>query len=250
MKLLDFDNHTLESFINYKCNLPEKLKESFDFVVNKLGAQKVKKISKLKWNEGKNYDWAVLKNDSVVMLIRKYRTHFTVFSEFTASEKYKNNFSIFTYDTNEKLLSDEESDERCDNNYIDIDSSIDSMLKIIKEGHSHLLWNSSAVHIPKHVEIKIGIIDNSIHSFDLLVFATEELANIQTQLYAENEMWDMLKKLKVGDLVGKSKSKIKSISIDLEDNYYHGLGLYFEGDSFKDVYCLTMYYLNDILKLI
>lgn len=250
MNLLEFDKDTLDNFINYECKLPSKLKSAFKFVVEKLGEQTVSKISDLTWNEGKNYDWAVLRSDSVVMLIRKFRNHFTVFCDYKSKTvEYEKDFSIFTYMTNRELLTDDESDERVDDPCIDIDASIESMLKVIKEGHSHLLSNSCAVHIPKHVVVKIGLVHKSIHSYDLLIYAAEEIGSLQDQLYSENEMWEIVKKIKVGDVVGRYK--VVSTHTELIDGYYHGIGLYLDDSkSFRDIYCLTSYYLKDLLKAI
>jgi len=253
MELLKFEKDTLTNFINYECKLPRKIKKSFGFVVEKLGEQNVKTISKLKWKEGKNYDWAALRSGNIRMLIRKYHLHFTFYCEFTkfVDHPYKDvEFSIFTYYSDTDLLkTDQEKDARCDDNFIDIDESFDSMLKIINEGRAHLLWNSYSVNIPKHVEIKIAMLGPSIYSFDKLVFAAEELSNIEIEVFAEIDMWNILKKIKVGDMVGKSK--ISGISKTLKDDYYHGLGITLSDDnSFKDVYSLTNWYLEDMLKLI
>lgn len=251
MNILDFDKDKLTNFINYECKLQKKIKKSFKFVVEKLGEQAVQKISNLKWLNGKNYDWAVLRSESVLLLIRKYRYHFTFYCEFVdpTNSTYRDvEFSIFTYYSNTSLLkTDDEKDERCENNFIDIDESLSSMLKVIKEGHSHLLWNSAAVDIPKHVSIELAMIDQSLYSIDKLIFAVEELSTIEMQLFAENEMVEMIKKIKIGDVVGSHK--VTGISTELTDDYYYDLGLYLDGNH-KDVYSLSMWYLNDVKEAI
>jgi len=247
MDLFKFDKDILVNYLNHDYKLQKKIKSSFKFVVEKLGVQDVNKVSDLKWLEEKNYNWAVLRSDNVILLIRHYRYHFTFYCEFTDNidNVYKNTeFTIFTYFTNIKLIkTHDEQDERCDNNFMDIDASIDSIIKIIKEGHSHLLWNSAAVHIPYHTEITIASNDHTIYSFDKLIFATEELSSLEMQLFAENDMWDMLKKLKIGDSIGSQT--ITNLSIDIKDNYYYSLGLSLNG-SFKDIYSLTSWYLSEI----
>jgi hypothetical protein len=228
-----------------------KQKDAFDFIVEKLGIQKKKKLSKMKWKEGKNYDYAVLQDDNVTLLIRKYSSHFTFWGYVKSKDKddFQSEFFMFTYHTDRDKLSDDESDARCYDNFIDIDGSIESFIKVIKEGHAHLVWNSVSCVIPKWVDVKIGFVHSSIHSFDLLIFGCEELSTLQMQLFAENEMWKLIKLIKPGDKIGREV--VKSVNTELpkqySDPYYHGLGITFEkGSHMQDVYSLTMFCIKDI----
>ncbi|NTW91152.1 MAG: hypothetical protein HGA35_04400 [Erysipelotrichaceae bacterium] len=252
MKLLDFDKDVLVRHLNYDLKLRSKVKDSFKFVVNKLGEQTQTKVSDLKWDEGKNYDWAVLRSESVLMLIRKYRSHFTIFSQFIHPDpeyRGENDFCIFTFSTDRELLTDDESDSRCDNPFMDIDNSIEDILVLIKNGNSNMLWNSAAIKTPKYVEIKIAMLNESYHSIDLTIFAVEELGSEHHKLFSENEMVDMVRKTKVGDVFGRYK--VIEVFTELKDEYYHGIGVKVDDKSYtKDVYCLSRYYMNEMLELV
>ena len=139
-------------------------------------------------------------------------------------------------------------DARCDNSYLDVDGSMESILKLIKECRAYSLWNDHSVSIPKWIKVKVAVVGENISSFDLLVFAVEELSTLETQLYSENEMFDIIKRIKVGDVFGRSK--VKRVSTELKDGYYYSVGILTEDGNFKDVYSLTMYYLKDVLSII
>lgn len=249
MNVYKYEKYKLEELMRKEIY---KMKDAFDFIVQKLGVQKKTKLSKMKWMEGKSYDYAVLQDDNVTLLIRHYRDHFTFWGYVKSKEKddFQSEFFMFTYHTDrDKLMTDDEKDARCDNNFMDIDLSIASFIKVIKEGHAHLVWNSAACVIPKWVEVKIGFVHSSIHSFDLAIFGCEELSTLQSQLFAENEMWKLIKQIKPGYKIGREV--VKSVNTELpkqySDPYYHGLGITFEkGSHMQDVYSLTMFFINDI----
>jgi len=249
MKFLDFDKEGLSHYINYELGLGTKLKKSFNFVVKELGEQEKHKISKLKWREGKNYNWAVLINRNVKMLIRSYRNHYTFFTLFNHPEKeYKSEFAIFTYYSDIDLLTPMQRDLRIYDDFIDIDESIDIILETLNNGEAHWIWNNSSVPRPDHIKIKTALVGERIFSFDLLVFAAEELASLEVELFAENHMLHMIEKVKPGDVIGRYT--VKSIHLDIK-NGYHDVGIIvYDDNSFKDVYSLTMYYLNDIMKIV
>ena len=248
MKVYKFEKYDFERLGQTEIH---NSKKAFDFIVNKLGVQKKKKLSKLKWNEGKNYDYAVMKDDNVTFLIRKYSNHFTFWGYFKNKEnEYQSEFFMFTFNTNkDKLKTNDEKDARCYDNFMDIDGSMESFIKIIKEGHAHLVWNSSACVIPEYCDVKVGFMGNQVYSYDLLIFGCEELSTLNIELFAENEMWTLIKKIKVGDVIGRKKVEYVKTELPKEysDPYYYGLGVKLENDSnMHDVYSLTTYYLKEI----
>jgi hypothetical protein len=249
MNVYNFKKYELESLGQKEIY---KMKDAFDFIVKKLKVQTKTKLSEMKWKEGKNYDYAVLQDENVTLLIRNYGVHFTFWGFFKAKEDDHrgSEFFMFTYHTDkDKLKTDDEKDARVDDNFIDIDLSIQSFIKVIKEGNAHMVWNSVACVIPKHCEVKIGFTGSSIHSFDLLIFGCEELSTLQMQLFAENEMWTLLKKVKVGDKIGRETVEYVNTVLPKQysDPYYHGLGIKFvKGSHMEDVYSLTMFSFNEI----
>ena len=77
------------------------------------------------------------------------------------------------------------------------------------------------------------------------------------ELYAENDMLNMLKTLKQSDVIGElfeGQTIIKSITTDFpkqySDPYYHGVGITTvdakDSIKFIDVYSLTRYYHKNI----
>lgn len=254
LKPLNMNVYKFEKYDFEKLGQKEiyKMKDAFDFIVEKLGSQTKKLVSKLKWREGKNYDYAVMKDGDVTLLIRKYQDHFTFWGYFNPpkSGTMSSEFFMFTYHTDrDKLKTDEEKDARSEDNFVDIDGSIESFIKIIKEGHAHLVWNSAACVIPKYCDVKMGFVRSSIHSYDLLIFGCEELSSLQMELFAQNEMWSLIKKIKPGDKIGREVVEYVKTELPKEysDPYYHGLGIKFVGGNhMQDVYSLSRYHLGDI----
>ena len=66
-------------------------------------------------------------------------------------------------------------------------------------------------------------------------------------------MLEMAKTFVVGDILN-NRYEILGVSTESKDGYFHGIGLELKGTngaeskSFCDVYSLTRYYLNDVLK--
>ena len=107
MNILDFNNSKLFKYINYDLGLMSRIKKSFKYVVGKLGIQSMDKLSNLVWLEGKNYNWVVMGDGLVTLLIRKYGSHFTFYCRFndkTIECGRNSEFSIFTYGENSDLM--------------------------------------------------------------------------------------------------------------------------------------------------
>lgn len=255
MKVYKFEKYNLERMAQKEVY---ELEEAFSFIVDKLPKQKLtpkKSFNKLDWAEGKNYNYAVLVDGDLTMLIRHYSDHITFWCKFIDKKKKydKDKFFMFTYTVDRSKLSGNDSDARCDDNFIDIDLSIRSFIKVIKERDAHFLWNSVSCVIPEHCKVKIAFIGQEIYSYDLLIFGCEELDTLQQELFAENEMWQIIKKINVGDMVGNKKvvSVHTELSKHYSDPYYHSLGIKFDGDSsMTDVYSLTRYYFGKIKELL
>ena len=240
--------------------LSDKFKKSFNYLLSKLPIQTiVDDLSKLKWDEGKSYDWAIIKKDNVHLVIRKYGTHFTVFFK----NKYKitdneliddyfhTKYGCFTFDTDRHKV--ENYDRYVDYNFLDINNHIDSLIELIAADKIYSLWNSYSFKRPAHIDVKnVWNGGEDICSIDTFVFGCEELFGKYLELFAQTEMFEKVKTFKVGDRL--SAYEITGVSTDLQlktygDPYYHGVGLSMkntnfptEKESFKDVYCLSRHY--------
>ena len=264
--LLKFDDHEVKGYFQYKLRIMSRIKKAFHFVNEKLGIQEKKKLSKLIWNEQKNYSWAAFKaHEDITMLVRRYQNHFTFYcyvkkhlpskerlgeGELTPEleDLFYSEMVIFTFNTNRDMLKGEESDERVEDWFFDIDQHFDKLIEVMIEYGGHMLWNSSATKVPKFIEIKQVAIGNEIYSYDLLVFAAEELSSLEVCFFSENEMWERIKTVKPGDVIGRRTVEYVRTELPKEysDPYYHGLGVKFkEGSYMEDVYCLTQFHFTD-----
>ena len=222
--------------------------------------------NELKWNEGKSYNWCVLLHDNLTMVIRAYHSHFTIMTclstehtkrDYTWTEK---KYGAFTFHIESDKIKTEEICEEakkytypvdyynCDNIFHDINNMIFPIIDLIKNSNFHLLWNSVSLPRPNHVEIKIAFHNESINSIDLTMFVGEEISNQHLELYAENDMFDMVKEIaKIKPL----PDSIKSVYPIIKNEYYHDVGIDFKTGSYmKDVYCLTRYHHDEVLALL
>lgn len=245
MELFKFDNHELNSFINFKLCVPKKMKKAFHYINEKIGIQTKNRLSKLTWFETKNYNWAAFKRENFTFLVRQYGCHFTFYGYIEYENDYLNEMFGFTFYSETNKLSGAESDKRVDDSFFDIDNVFDSMFKDMREGHVYSLSFNAKVRELEHVEIKRIFKNKEIYSYDLLVFASEEISNLERDLFAENEMFEKIKTMNVGDKVGKYE--VLQVFSELKNEYYHGVGLKLNDKSYiKDVYDLTQWYFEDI----
>lgn len=260
--VFNFEGSDIQSYFNAELRIGRRLKKSFDYVVNKLGVQKLKEsLEKLKWHETKNYDWCAVGNETTTFLIRKYRSHFTIYSKHKHKDDefdfFQRNFDIFTYQSNTEMLSAEEHDERVDNPCMDLDQSINQLFEIAGKNELHTIWNTYSFIRPKHVEVKVVINGESISSYDLLIFACEEISTFGQQLFAENDVLEKIKTLKIGADFSSRFGDYTIVDIRTEfpkqysDPYYHGVGLTLKNkrdskEEFQDVYSLTHWHIEGL----
>jgi len=251
--IFKFEERDVTSYMTYELKLPAKFKEAFTYLTTKMKVQPLKALDKIKWDEGKNYDWAVIKSGEVTLLIRKYQSHFTIFYKKENQEnKYNNRYGCFTYSTNRDKLSDKESDARVDNNFLDLEANINDIFKLIAEDKAHGLWNSYTLVRPKFVEVKtVWNGGDDISSIETFIFACDELFSKYLEIFAQTDMFDRIKTIKKGSVLN-DKYKVLGVKTTLKDGYYHDIGLTLQGtngatsESWYDVYALTRWYLKDI----
>ena len=251
--LFKFEKRDITSHMMYEMKLTYKFKDSFNYLTKKLKVQKLKPLNKIKWDEGKNYDWAIVKEGLITFIIRTYRNHFTIFFKNENKENdYRTRYGCFMFNTDTTKLSNDDSDARCDNCFVDLDEYIKPIHKLISDGHVHLLWNNAALPRPDYIEIKPiwNGSEDDINYVDDFIFCCEELFGKHLELFAQTDMLDKLKTIKVGDML--NRYEVLEVRTEVEDDYYHDAGLKLKGtngvdsESWNDVYSLTRYYLNDI----
>jgi hypothetical protein len=141
------------------------------------------------------------------------------------------------------------------NDFYDINNSLDDLFQLVEDKHIHLIDNPYAFKKPSYVDVELIFTSpESINKIDLFVFLCEELSTLYSHIYSETIMLDKIKKIKVGDMLDECNVVVKT-SVDVKDDYYHNTGITTKDirdnkESFKDVYCLSMFYLDEINKLI
>ena len=276
-----FSDGDLKRLIISDLNLNRRMRKSFDYVYDKLKdlghylkpesyviPDNEDYIESGLFKKGKSYHWSAIDYDTVRILIRKYSNHLTIFSRLEIEKDgYKDIdyacFELYTdtsieYELNQQGKSDIENyhgDFFWCNPFYDYNLLIKDIVEHIREGHVWLLDNNASIPRPKRVKLKPFYHgEESIDSIDKMVFAAEELAHIHMVLFAENDMVEKLKTLKVGDeIAGKKIVKIKTSLKDKYDNY-HSVGLTWveRGDKEKwnDVYSLTHWHVNEIFNFV
>lgn len=267
--IFTFDKDELTRHINYEMNLFGRVAKPLTFIfetLEKLGhslsLDSLDKINlnKVKEREGKNYNWSVIQYKNVKLLIRRYGQHFTIFTRIEKEHEHREGKTkivtgAFTLYFNFEHLSDNEQDSKMDSLYDmpfnEVNEIAKQMFEVLIKRGTYWLYNSSCLKIPKYAEVKIvyekEYEEARIYSIDKLVFCMEELDTIHIELFAETVMFEKLKELKVGAKFGRGM--IKKVHTELENKYYYGVGVEIEksNDSgFKDVYCLTRYYYDDV----
>ena len=279
--LFEFDKKQVERYMMNKLGLKEKFVAGFNYVYKNLGINLIPEdISTLEWYEGKNYNWVTMVDNldkpSIKIIIRHYHNHFTIFFKNIKDDKYdirdnedefndlySNRFGCIEFYTNTSNLSGDESDSYVNDNFKDINKYLPNMVKMIKDGDAHSVWNSLCLKLdtekdrPKHIEVRcIWDGGDDISSIDKFIFACDELFQRYLEIFSETEMFEKIKTLKVGDMCGRYE--VVSINTDLEDededDYYHDVGLELKGTngadsvSWQDVYDLSRWYLESVFS--
>lgn len=263
MKLKDFKF----SEENVKVGLvrSEKIWQKIDFAlkylvkylpVNKLKKDNSFNFNKLKFDEGKNYDWYFLNKKDLTILVRQYRNHFTFFVD-NKTAHYFSHLSVFTINDNSDKMDGDTSDSFCDDRFQSITKYLPELVKIIENDNVHSIWNDYSFKVPKYTDVKIVMTNReNVDSLDLLLFACDELFSMYLSTYAENEVLEQIKKYKVGDKFGSSYviTKVKTeFPKEYSDPYYHDVGLEIINNNFPgskpkwaDVYSLAMYHYDEL----
>ena len=269
-ELFDFDKREVTNYIEYDLETFSKAKEPFNYVVNtlkKLGHSYVLKTldnidaNKIVERKGKNYHWSVIEHKDTVIAIRRYRSHLTIFTKAkTESETgyVSTEYGCFTFEVNFEKFGDkrdEMSDKYYDKPFTGLNEILADLFTLLKTRSVHWVWNSYSLKRPDYVDIKLVFRGKEISSFDNFIFCMEELSSTYQELFAETTMLSKLKEFtnKVGEMFN-GRYKIESVTTDVKDDYYHSAGIGLidtigsEGKSFKDVYSLTRWYIEDMFK--
>lgn len=269
--VFDFEDNHLKNMVVYEMKLVERMERAFDYIFDKLIKFNEKfgtkltalDLGELKLQEGKNYNWCAFNAGVVQFIARTYGQHVTLFIKYGYHYNEKHDYTLYkyasmTYYTELKGMSDDEHDSMLDkfynNPFFELNKVFPSLLEMIKENKLHAIWNNISFERPDYCEPKLAYNGEDIRSLDLTIFCAEELSTKHSQLYAENEMLEMLKSIVLTEGMELQGKKIKEVCTEFpkeySDPYYHGVGILLEGDSFKDVYTLTRWYLEDVKKLI
>lgn len=273
-KLFNFDKDSITRHIEHKLETFSKMKEPFKFVVKKL-IEKGHNIivddledydlNKIVEDEGKNYNWSVVQYENVTLLMRRYGTHITIFTQITTdrkdpfSEGRNVNYGAFTLNVDTEKFDDDKQDEMMemyyDSPFTDLNVIFKNFIECIdrKRGDIHWVWNPSSMARPDHVKVKYVFSGKSISSVDTFIFCMEELTNAFQSLFAETTIVERLK-----DLKGKEGKKLdsryilKEVREDVSD-CFHNAGMTvidtFGGkkeSKWNDVYLIGMHYLEHI----
>lgn len=274
-ELFVFDEQDIQFQIIHKMNINSKASKSFTYVHEKLVLlgfhlditdQKEYDLDSVKMDEGKNYNWVAITSGDYRFIIRQFGTHSTVFWKKIKVKTYPkedgSTFSFnrvkngaFLFSVKESKLSDAERDEYYDKPLTELTKMFPRVIEMMDENILHLLWNNLSFQLPKHCKVETCYEGESISSLDKFAFACDELSSKHLALFAENEMLEKLKTLKVGADFG-THDTIESISTEFpkqySDPYYHGVGLNIisktrdEKSKWHDVYSLTRYYFDEV----
>lgn len=249
------DNRTNERFFRDK-NLYAKIKFCFKYLenhlpINKLSEDNTFDFSTLKFDEGKNYDWFFLVNNNVKLLFRQYGNHFTVFALGVNKESdYFSKMSQFSIHDNLENIPNEIHDKYIDNRYLSIEKMLPNLIKLIEEDDVRSI--DYCLEREKFTEVRTAFVGNEgVDSLDDIIFGCDELFQMYLEKFAQTEMLEKIKSLKVGDMF--SAYKITEIRTEVKDDYYHAVGLKYVNtnfpdskESWSDVYSLTRYHYEDL----
>ena len=248
---INFEKDSVTRYMEQELMVFDKLQESFDYVASKLAHQAPGDLNDIKWDEDKNYDWCVIVDGSATLIIRKYQSHFTIYTRSSiervlSSHTYvRKRYSSFTF------FSEYGDDDTIDNPFIYLNKALPAIIKLVQDDKVSFIWNSHSFDCPKEAKVTLISSGENIHSIDQMIFALDELTQMHLVLFSENEMLEAISKYNVGDQFN-SQYNIKDVKTVVKDNYYHAVGLSLvdaKGESkWEDVYSLTRWYYDDVIK--
>lgn len=239
--IFSFSERDLYFYLLHEMNLSRKFKQSFNYIISRLPIHKLKPLIELKWDEGKNYHWSIIEHDNIILIFRQYGYHFTIFFKNLNSSDYLGKYGCFFFDNNQNSDVDY---------FTELDKLLPSLIQLLKDGDIQSLWNNYSFPRPDYIEFKnIWNGGDDLSSIDNFVFCCDELFDKYLELFAETDMLDKIKTIKVGDMI--STYKVENVITESKDGYYHGVGLKWHNTNFpesgniwNDVYSLTRYYIN------
>lgn len=271
MSIFKFDKQDVTRFIEYELKTVQKFKEPLNYVIKtltKLGhsltidsLDKKFDLNKVEECEGKNYHWSVFVHKNVTLVVRRYGQHLTIFTKVVKDKvdffekRPQVDYGAFTFNVDFEKFGkkhDEMMDRYYDKPFTELNGIFKGLIKILTErdGGVHWVWNSVSLPRPEQIEIKLAFDNKTINSIDDFVFCMEEIDSIFLHLFAENTMLQKLKQIKTGAKLN-NRYKVGKIRTEVKDDYYHSVGMDLvdgNDNGFKDVYCLTRYYFDDIFK--
>lgn len=264
-KIIKFSESDIKRDVLYHHKIREQIEFTFKYLfdnkrlpINKLKKDNTFNFSKLKFDEGKNYDWFFLVNDNSKILIRQYQSHFTFYTKSKIrqdQDEYFQKVCIFTIHFNrDKINDDDLSDSFCEDNFLGMNAILPNLIELLEKGHVHSLWNNLSFKREKYVDVEIAYTGgDDVSKLDVLLFACDELFSIYAEAFSKNEILDKLKTLKVGDKFGEN-SIILDVKTEVKDDYYHAVGLSYNETNFKgetekkwaDVYALSRWHYDEL----
>jgi hypothetical protein len=262
--MFNFDKYDVSRFVTHDLRIVRNTKECFDFLVaemTKAGQHHTYEkddhidLENLMWREGKSYNWTAITKGNVQIIIREFGLHYTLFCINTESNEFegrtfiRRNLTMFTFLSSP---SDEEHDHYSDFKFEDINLCLPEIIKEASEDNLHRV--DSIKTKPDHTTIKIAFNREVIHSYDVLFYCLEEISREHLAMYAETTM-EILRSIEPGMLLeGREIIEVFAPSEDFivdDDTYFHGYGLKTtERTYIYDVYTLTRYYSEEILKIV
>ena len=259
--MFSFDKNEIVHHMMNKMGLRKQLEESFEFIFSKLVESGVyienwgeNEVEEEHFKQDKNYNWLATTIDGVDVIIRGYQNHFTIMTSMTAPEfsHLKKYLTAFTMSINEDLLPDDLHDVVIDDPTRELNKYLSGAIALVKDLKTWLVWNTLSLKLPEekqrpeYSKMEVIFEDREITSIDDFVFLVEEISEQHLSFYAETEMIEHIKKIKIGDEInGKKVTKITT-----EADCVHSIGLAFDEEHLQDVRCLTRYYLNDIKEFL
>ncbi len=270
-----FEKDSLARYIKYDLALFRKMKPSLNYVIKTLeelghsltinSLDKKFDLNKVVEKEGKNYHWSVFKYKNATLLVRRYGQHLTIFTRVEEPHEYRQGLTnsiigAFTFHANSEKIPENKrdrfSDLRYEKPFIDLNKHVTDLFRNLteKDANIHWVWNSVSWKREDHIDIELAFAAyEHISSYDGTIFAFEELSSIHLTLFAETTMLKEIEKFK--SKIGKSfnsEYNIKSVSTDVEDDYYHNVGIMLvekknkKKTKWEDVYSLTRWFYKEV----